>query len=263
MISQLLWVCGPGGAGKSAFLRQLAAGQLPAHIVDRLPAGCESWAQLKAKDLHFFDARSLPSEFAVHYSLTQALRHFSNFKNDSVLQLFRLAKHITVVHVKPTEERLSRQRSHRRSCNRKPKPSAMSLKLRRMRTQLARIMGVGSASASFEDAWQARKRKSPHCDEVAPCLYKGWEDHLHQEMCYDRPITELFLQPDPASAPGDVRWTESASAEGRVKVDAVLRRMDKKNETELTPQLRDRLRAVRRIDGGAAAPATALCLVSK
>jgi hypothetical protein len=215
-IAHILWVCGPGAAGKSSFLRQLAAGQLPAQIIDRLPAGSETWPQLKAKDLHFADYATLPPRFAVHYSLTQALRHFSRFENDPLLQIFNLANDITVVHIKPSEDRIvsqwlhrrnwKRQRTARQSSIRTALRAAMSLRLDRSRTRVARTMAVYSAPAFCEEAWQARKRRTPRCSEVPVRLYQSWEHHLRQGICLHRPITELFIRPDPTSRPGDVRW---------------------------------------------------------
>lgn len=222
MISHLLWVCGPGGGGKSTFLRQLAAGKLPAYIHDQLPAGCERWPQLTARNLHFMDIAqtTLPSHFAVHYSLTQSLRHFLSFENDPLLRIFKLASDLTIIHVKPSEDRLARQRLHRRTYrqqrrqqrkDRRPSvrdalKAAMSLRSDRLRARVARLMRMRSAAASREDRWEARKRIAPRCDEHARYLYQTWEEYLHQEICHDRSITELFIQPDPNSVPGEVGW---------------------------------------------------------
>src|SRR4029079_14544236 len=86
---------------------------------------------------------------------------------------------------------------------------AMSWRFDRPRTRLARLVAMS------EEAWEARRRSSLRCKEPAEALYPIWEDYLHQVICHGRPVTELFVRPDPTSMPGDVRWVPAEATPER------------------------------------------------
>src|SRR6185295_17074829 len=143
----------------------------------------------------------------------------AEFENDPLLRMFKRANKITIVHIKPTNNRLAEQKSHRvqqRRQHRKQSESSlrtalargMSLRFDRPRTRLSRLVAIR------EEAWEARRRSSPRCKELAESLYPIWEDYLHQMICHGRPITELFVGPDPTSRPGEVRWVPAKATPG-------------------------------------------------
>ena len=79
MITQLLIVAGPAGAGKSTLMRELSEGRLSPEIVARLPAGAADWRRVTANDLESkglrpFNQSEKSLGLTVHYN---TMRPFS------------------------------------------------------------------------------------------------------------------------------------------------------------------------------------------
>jgi hypothetical protein len=123
MIKHLLLIAGPSGAGKTTFMDQLAAGQLRAEIVARLPAGAGSWVQSSCKRFlqqtsktHDAEGRLKPLPgLVLHYDIMRPHSlGMSDHAADAALRTpFGLADEVAVVSLLPAADRLSDQFSSR------------------------------------------------------------------------------------------------------------------------------------------------------
>lgn len=72
LLTHVLIVAGPAAAGKSTFLRQLAAGTLPPELKAELPEGSQHWPQFSVRRPSFSELRGKQLEgLALHCSLTK------------------------------------------------------------------------------------------------------------------------------------------------------------------------------------------------
>lgn len=118
-ISQLLVISGFAGAGKTTFMTQLAARQLPQEILDSLPAGADSWPQSEGRrpvdDLAAIlgsDTRTsrLPGLVLHHDLMVLSRLGLSCYAEDPSLELLRFADRTDVVLIDPPLKRLCNQR---------------------------------------------------------------------------------------------------------------------------------------------------------
>ena len=116
-VAQALIVAGPSGAGKTAFLRALAAGQVRPALMAELPPGAERWPVVCAghpDQWSFFDRDAEgdrgPAGVAVHYDVTTAWHwHKRSFLQDPFWGLLRDCPMITWVEIRPPRDRLIAQ----------------------------------------------------------------------------------------------------------------------------------------------------------
>ena len=113
-------LAGPSGAGKTAFLRELAAGRLQDEIQQLLPEGANTWREvwnnlrehwepLLARDR--LDAKV--AGIAVHYDITlQWLLLNGNLDRDPFWEVLKRSEAVTLVNIRPSRKRLLRQWMH-------------------------------------------------------------------------------------------------------------------------------------------------------
>lgn len=120
--SQILFISGPSGGGKSAFIRQLRQGSLPPEIAQRLPPQAATWDLIEANDILKNDIALPPliaqlnagKCFIVHYDIVFIhCRHLSDYALDPAMQLFDHTAAVQLLWIRPEPEDLRRQFSQR------------------------------------------------------------------------------------------------------------------------------------------------------
>jgi hypothetical protein len=108
---QVLLVAGPGGSGKSTFLRLLASNELPPELRRCLPADAGKWPMLMPRILRKESGRSLlPARFALHYDIAgYAARAEVPYGEDAALRVLRSARRVAVVDIRPSASQLVSQ----------------------------------------------------------------------------------------------------------------------------------------------------------
>ncbi|NJM91697.1 MAG: hypothetical protein HC861_02695 [Rhodospirillaceae bacterium] len=116
----MLIVAGPSGAGKTAFLTELAAGRLQDDIQQLLPEGASTWREvwnnrrehwepLLARD--HLDAKV--AGHCRHYDITlQWLQLNGNLDRDPFWEVLKRSEAVTLVNIRPSRRRLLRQWMH-------------------------------------------------------------------------------------------------------------------------------------------------------
>src|SRR5919106_4497067 len=106
-MEHLLLVAGPGGGGKSTFMAMLAASRLPTEVQRLLPARAERWPQ-SGTDRSKRGLRSLMARDRVvlHYDIAAPARRQESYARDPVLAGLTSARQVTVVEVRPPQDRL-------------------------------------------------------------------------------------------------------------------------------------------------------------
>jgi hypothetical protein len=126
-VGTLVIVAGASGAGKSTFLDLLAAGALPASIMEALPPGCAKWLQTTGKKVIGKRARDV----ALHPARVEgALQHYDllspfdteveSYETDRSLKLANRANRIVVVDIRPGREVLREHLAQRLTFRRVP-----------------------------------------------------------------------------------------------------------------------------------------------
>ena len=234
---ELLVVAGLSGSGKSVFVSQLASRQLPAHILAELPPGAEDWQQFSRQELMDLLAGSDQITPGLIFQCTIGSPHhtrkFALRANDErSVHLFDWASSITIVHVKPTAERLLDQISQRKSAHQfryasiyGPLTDAFAAAARgrlltakkRLVWHLAVYSGYSHlapdnkqgklrklAALNKRMAWKTRKYQQSGFIERA---HERWEDYVRRTSPSKCPIKEVFVRPAQGSIPGrDIRW---------------------------------------------------------
>ena len=232
----LLVVAGLSGAGKSVFVSQLASRQLPAHIMAELPPGAENWRQLKRSPYDFY-AESGEIIPGLIFECTIGSPHFARkfvvvANDEQSVHLFDWASSITIVHLKPTAERLLDQISHRRRAHRLKYASAdgstllgafaaaVEGRLDIAKKHLAWLFAFyfGYTRRKLEalenrTAWKRRKYQRRGFVESA---YERWEDYVRRASAHKGPIKEIFVRPARDAIPGeDIRWERARPSVSR------------------------------------------------
>jgi hypothetical protein len=117
IIPSMLIVAGPSGVGKSAFLSDLASGNLSREIWANLPIGCDCWQEVAARGLSAHLEGRSPidrSNIALHYDLNNTIRlGASNYFENPTAEGVACTKEIVVVTIRASSERLQAQLLHR------------------------------------------------------------------------------------------------------------------------------------------------------
>ncbi len=116
-VAQALIVAGPSGAGKTALLRSLSEGRLPAALVAELPQGADRWPVVCAghpdqwRILEHGDPDGGALEgIVVHYDVTTAWHwHKRDFRQDPFWRLLRDCPTLTWAEIRPPRHRLIAQ----------------------------------------------------------------------------------------------------------------------------------------------------------
>lgn len=112
-------MAGASGTGKSTFLRQMRAGNIPREVMAKLPAGAQKWLHLKAGEhsrwLHIIaksSRRTIPGVI-LHYELTRRAVLDGKYRDDPALRLLKMAEKITIINFRAPAERLVSQLAHK------------------------------------------------------------------------------------------------------------------------------------------------------
>lgn len=116
-ISHVLIVAGPSGAGKTAFLRELAAGRLQQEILRHLPDDSHTWREVFSNEETAWRpllSRDAGTEqiagLAVHYDVTLMWMALDRaLEVDPFWEMLKTCEAATVVNIRPTRIRLLRQ----------------------------------------------------------------------------------------------------------------------------------------------------------
>ncbi len=116
-VAQALIMAGPSGAGKTALLRSLSEGRLPAELMAELPPGAERWPVVCAghpDQWSIFDRGDADDDalegIVVHYDVTTAWHwHKRDFRLDPFWRLLRDCPTLTWVEIRPPRHRLIAQ----------------------------------------------------------------------------------------------------------------------------------------------------------
>lgn len=176
----MLLVSGPSGGGKSTFIRQLAAGNLPPEILERLPAESGNWPLIEANDIlkGALTADALPADapgWLVHYDIVFIHRYrIARYEDDPALGLLENAAPLHVVFVRPDSAMVRKQFLDRQTRHRKTKSTASLLWSRFFRLPMRRLLSpiTGKPTQSTEDIYSDDKW-------LAAC-YQQWETFLHR-----------------------------------------------------------------------------------
>jgi len=123
--SRVIVVAGLSGAGKSAFMRNVATGRLPAKIQEQLPASARMWVQSGHSYPELKRFAKHPDQFPwlvtdpkdlrdlgliLPYDLTRRSHAYvENYAADPLLQVVLMASEVLVINVRPEPDRLLRQ----------------------------------------------------------------------------------------------------------------------------------------------------------
>jgi hypothetical protein len=113
-MEHLLLVAGPGGGGKSTFMRMVSAGTLPPELRRLLPDGVESWPQM-GTDRSRRGLRKLmgAERIVLHYDIAATARREQSYAADPVLAGLKSARRLTVLEIRPSQGQLVHQLSSR------------------------------------------------------------------------------------------------------------------------------------------------------
>jgi hypothetical protein len=234
-IGHLLVVAAPAGAGKSTFLAQLRSGELPAAIRAKLPPSVEHWAQLEANAGQPFlsalsDAErrtSIPG-LAFHYDTTcKWVWYGHDSREDPLKQLLELAQKVTIVNLRPSAERLTRQLSQRELKMRGSHVlrgrkfvwkvgETIRTAARSLLSGAARFVPpvwIESAKQSPSLLWMSKNLRAPTQKsswvKIAHYERQEWLDELHarwqahlRSLAGSVRYEQIDLEPDPSAPPG-------------------------------------------------------------
>lgn len=119
-LKHLLLVSGPSGAGKTTFLAQLLARQLPTELSVRLPAGAENWRVTNGKAdgyaYRLWKGAWNSTEAMLHYDIMRTFAtSIARYEDDPSLAALQSAEKITVLFLATPAEVLVDQLSRKRS----------------------------------------------------------------------------------------------------------------------------------------------------
>ena len=132
-ISHLLIVAAPSGAGKSTFISQLIAGQLPGEISEQIPRGAETWTQLSLSDI---SCQGLPAllnarkdaairEIILHCdTVGRKIKDGKNFEEDPIHTIIEASQNITIVQLLVPAKAMISQLIYREVGIREPRQSS-------------------------------------------------------------------------------------------------------------------------------------------
>jgi SAM-dependent methyltransferase len=115
-IRHLLIVAGPTSSGKSTFLDHLSAGGLPENVTAHLPNGVEQWPQVTANRLRLVRGDEMALEkpvldgLVLHYDILRPkTTGLGVYEGDQALDLISCAESLTVLTLRPSQDRLLKQ----------------------------------------------------------------------------------------------------------------------------------------------------------
>jgi hypothetical protein len=234
-IGHLLVVAAPAGGGKSTFLAQLRSGELPVAIMAKLPQGVEHWVQLESNSrlpllsvLSERERQNVIPGITFHYDTTCKWVWYGNdSREDPLKQLLELAQKVTIVNLRPSAERLTRQLSQREIQTR----GTQALRGRRLTWKVGEAMrtaarSILSGAARFvPPAWIESTKQSPSLlwmskrlrpptqksswVKIAHYERREWLDELHarwqahlRSLAGSVRYEQMDLEPDPSAPPG-------------------------------------------------------------
>lgn len=218
MIKRLVIVAGPQAAGKSTFMRALAAGTLSPELVKHLPPGAGSWPQTSDKmflnrspETHSTDgAPKTLLGLVFHYNMMRLYQFgMASFAGDPALEVLGLAGEALIVSILPPPARVTRQFMERAL------EESQSSTLRMLRRRITR----GSRYPLSER--QERIVKYYGTPGRLEDLYRDWGAYI--EECRNIRKNVKGIQLEPVVDAGDkvsfrlsgVRNSDHANAEGR------------------------------------------------
>lgn len=228
-LRHVLIVTGPSGAGKSTFLDHLASRTLQPDILAQLPQGSERWTQIQELAHTHWMAQlddpvndSGPAELAMHYDMTHTeLAFIDCFERDPALQVLRMAETATIIHIRPTHDRLVQQWGNAKLGVR----TIWRMRQRRVISDLAlaahraamllpargrRLRRIRKAMRRVSERWHMPWREvcALYLRKDGPTkVYRSWDAFVRQTAQQWTQIRHIHLQPDPASEIGTwIRW---------------------------------------------------------
>ena len=161
-IRHLLVVAGAAGAGKTTFLDLLRAGKLPAELASELPPGASDWPQssgsrIRGRTRARRDAagRQVVEGIALHYDIMRVWDTLvEDYSRDPALLALSLADVVTVVTIRPSDERLARQIGQK-----PPDPGPIRSALKALERRLRGALRPGQVPVYREAGSEARHAK--------------------------------------------------------------------------------------------------------
>jgi hypothetical protein len=207
-LGHLLLVAGPYGSGKSTFLSQLAADELPPEIQAVVPTGAEAWAQTSGRKIFARDADgagSGPSGLVLHYNLLRPpIRAFGSYDADPVLEALDVADAITVFTLAVPLQRLIRQFVERSLVEQAKQPLLSRLRREALERLTALAPSVSRPSPPqgpdhpAADKLRGRYRRVYRLYRQSGWLdgwVRQWEDFLEAKSVAGLPIRAFRIEP--------------------------------------------------------------------